>query len=175
MRQYFAIGVFALLAAVHLACGGPAPTPTPTPMPTDRPTPSFTPTPTPPVPALPCQNPTLKISVNGDALEFDKARFEVAAGTEVVLCFNNVSGINQHNWVLCMTGQKDLCAERGLKFPNNDWVQPDDPDVIAHTKLLDPGESGAVTFTAPEAGTYQFVCTFPGHNFTMFGDFVVTP
>jgi hypothetical protein len=28
-------------------------------------------------------------------------------------------------------------------------------------------------FTAPAAGTYQFVCTFPGHNFTMFGDFIV--
>ncbi|MQG65022.1 MAG: azurin, partial [SAR202 cluster bacterium] len=39
--------------------------------------------------------------------------------------------------------------------------------------LLDPGASGEVTFTAPASGTYQFVCTFPGHNFTMFGDFIV--
>lgn len=31
-----------------------------------------------------------------------------------------------------------------------------------------------VRFTAPPPGNYQFVCTFPGHNFTMFGVFEVT-
>ncbi|MCH7737058.1 MAG: auracyanin [Chloroflexi bacterium] len=128
-----------------------------------------------PPPPPDCQEPTLDISVNGDALEFDKGRFEVAAGSEVVLCFNNVSNISQHNWVLCKAGKKDLCAERGLEAgPDNGWVQPDDPDVIAHTRLLKPGQMGAVRFTAPLSGTYQFVCTFPGHNFTMFGNFVVT-
>ena len=34
---------------------------------------------------------------------------------------------------------------------------------------------GGADFIAPPAGPYQFVCTFPGHNFTMFGDFIVTP
>ena len=57
--------------------------------------------------------------------------------------------------------------------PDNNWVPPGDPRVIANTVLIGPGESTEVTFTAPESGTYQFVCTFPGHNFTMFGDFVV--
>ena len=30
-----------------------------------------------------------------------------------------------------------------------------------------------MVFSAPPPGTYQFVCTFPGHSFTMFGEFVV--
>ncbi len=168
MKQQMIIGVFALLAIVGLACGGTAPTPTPTPTLTP------TPTPTPSVPKPACQEPTLEISVKGDALGFDKDRLEAAAGAEVVLCFNNVSSVNQHNWVLVNEGTKDEVAQRGLEAgPENGWLQPGDPDVIANVKLLDPGESGEVRFAAPSAGNYEFVCTFPGHNFTMFGDFVV--
>ena len=33
-------------------------------------------------------------------------------------------------------------------------------DVIAATKLLGPGENETLTFTAPEPGDYQFVCSF---------------
>jgi azurin len=117
--------------------------------------------------------PGLQISVQGDALEFDTSSLTATAGSEVVLTFNNVSSINQHNWVLVRPGAKDAVASDGtLAGPTNDWLPPDDERVIFHTKLLDPGESQEIRFT-PEAGTYQFVCTFPGHNFTMFGDFEV--
>jgi azurin len=37
------------------------------------------------------------------------------------------------------------------------------PDVIAHTGLVGPGETVEVTFKAPAAGTYTFLCSFPGH------------
>ena len=119
----------------------------------------------------------LQIGVDGDALQFDRNELSgVAAGTEVLLVFNNISGVNQHNWVLVPAGQKDVVAQRGVAAgPQNGWLQPQDPEVIASVKLLGPGESGEVRFVAPSAGTYQFVCTFPGHNLTMFGDFVVTP
>ena len=123
-----------------------------------------------------CEGPTLEISVNGDFLQFEQDKLQVAPDTEVALCLKNVSVINQHNWVLVQDGTKDDIAARGLEAgPDNDWVQPGDPDVVANTGVVKPGEGGEVSFTPPPAGTYQFVCTFPGHNFTMFGDFVVTP
>ena len=87
MKRELIISLFALLSTVALACGGTDPTPTPTPTPKPIPTSSR--------PTTDCQSPTLEISVNGDALEFDKDRLEAAAGTEVVLCFNNVSSVNQ--------------------------------------------------------------------------------
>ena len=71
-------------------------------------------------------------------------------------------------------GTKDDVATRGTTHPTTSWLDPDDPDVIANTKVLDPGATGEASFTAPPAGAYQFVCTFPGHNFTMFGMFEVT-
>jgi len=49
----------------------------------------------------------------------------------------------------------------------------DDSRVIGSTILTEPGGSTQTTFTAPPADAYQFVFTFPGHNFTMFGDFIV--
>ena len=117
----------------------------------------------------------LKISVDGDLLQFDIDKFEAVAGTEVAVVFDNVSKANQHNWVLVKAGTKNDVASRGSKCRDNGWVQPGDPDVIARTKLLSPGESDEIRFIAPPAGTYQIVCTFPGHNFVMFGEFVVTP
>ena len=119
----------------------------------------------------------LQIGVNGDALQFDESEFvQIAAGQEIVLTFSNSSTINEHNWVLVSGGTKDTVAMRGTAAgPGQDWLQPDDPDVVAHTKLLSPGEKGEVRFAAPPAGTYEFVCTFPGHNLSMFGDFVVVP
>jgi len=41
---------------------------------------------------------------------------------------------------------------------------PDDTRIIARTAgLLKGGQSETVTFTAPAAGTYVYLCTFPGH------------
>ena len=50
---------------------------------------------------------------------------------------------------------------------------PGDDRVIAQIGLLDPGEGNEIRFVAPGVGLYQFVCTFPGHNITMFGEFNV--
>ena len=116
----------------------------------------------------------LQISVNGDALEFDTSKFTAPANSEVVLTFNNISAINQHNWVLVRDGTKDAVAARGTAHSTTDWVDPNDPDVIENTRLLDQGETETISFPAPAAGTYQFVCTFPGHSSTMFGGFDVS-
>ena len=115
------------------------------------------------------------IGALGDALEFDQASLDASAGAEVVLGFTNGSTINQHNWVLVQAGIEDAVSADGvLAGPANDWISPDDARIIAHTSLLDPGESEEIRFTL-QAGTYKFVCTFPAHNLTMFGDLVVTP
>ena len=172
-RELFIIGLSALLAVVGVACGGRGPAPTPTP-PIATTGPVATADPTATSTSAPAQ--ALEISVNGNELKFDKDELGVAAGGDAELVFHNASSINQHNWVLVKAGTKDEVAQRGLEGgAETDFVKPEDPDVIARTKLVGPGERGEVCFTVPPAGAYQFVCTFPGHNFTMFGDFVVTP
>ena len=145
----------------------------------DRPTePAATETPTPPPPAD-TKEPTdgvveLEIDVNGDALQFNVGSMSAPAGAEVVVTFNNSSGFNTHNWALVEAGTKDAVATDGLAAgQDNNWLPVNDARVIGSTILIGPGASGEATFTAPSAGTYQFVCTFPGHNNTMWGDFIV--
>ena len=96
------------------------------------------------------------------------------AGSEVVVTFNNSSSVNSHNWALVEAGTKDEVAGDGVAAgPNTRWLPVGDARVFGATTLIGPGESAYAEFTAPDAGKYQFVCTFPGHNFTMFGYFTV--
>jgi len=45
-----------------------------------------------------------------------------------------------------------------------DFIPPANKgDVIAHTPLAGNGETVEVTFKVPAAGSYPFLCTFPGH------------
>jgi azurin len=117
---------------------------------------------------------SISIGAVGETLAFNTNQITAKSGSEVTITFDNPSANNQHNLVVVENGTKDAVSADGTPAgPANDWVAPGDSRVIANTKLLNPGTSGEVTFTAPAPGTYQFVCTFPGHNFTMFGDFVV--
>ena len=119
---------------------------------------------------------SLAISTEGDTLKFDQASLEAKAGSTVTVVFQNASTINQHNWVLVQSGTKDEVAAAGTEAgAEADWIPSGDDRVLAKSGLLEPGGTQEVRFTVPAAGTYQFVCTFPGHNFTMFGDFIVTP
>ena len=115
----------------------------------------------------------MALGAAGDQFAFDTTSLSADSGSEVTVTFSNPSSVNTHNFVLVQDGTKDAVAGDGINFPDNNWLKPGDSRVIANTVLIGPGESAKVTFTAPAPGIYQFVCTFPGHNFTMFGDFVV--
>ena len=113
-------------------------------------------------------------SASSDEFQFTIDSLTATSGEEVTLRFTNNAVTQQHNWVMVQDGTKDEVATGGLVDPVN-WLNADDPNVIASVRLLNPGESAQVTFTAPAAGAYQFVCTYPGHNATMFGTFEVAP
>ncbi len=120
----------------------------------------------------------LTITAN-DQMQFDKKTLEVKAGSHVKLTLKNIGEMPKesmgHNWTLLENGV-DLVqyATAAMNAKDNDY-QPADryADVITKTKLLGPGESETIEFDAPAAGTYKFLCTFPGHYGTMQGDFIV--
>ena len=115
-----------------------------------------------------------EVGAVGETLTFDRESMAVTSGDEVTITFTNPSANNQHNFVIVQGGTKDAVAADGAAAgPDNGWLSPGDSRVIANTDLLDPGTTGEITFTAPEPGAYQFVCTFPGHSITMFGAFLV--
>ena len=177
-----ALLILALLGAVLVfasACGGDEAAAVPTSIPTAAAEPTAaaapTDTPTPKEPAGAAMAGALEISSVGEALQFDKNMLKATAGAEVVVKLSNKSITLEHNWVLVQAGTKDDVATAAtLAGPAVGWIPPDDDRIFANTSLLKPGTTGEVRFTPPAAGTYEFVCTFPGHNVTMFGTFEVT-
>lgn len=56
------------------------------------------------------------------------------------------------------------------------YVKSDDPQVIAHTKLIGAGETTSVSFPVSKIqgdGPYEFFCSFPGHSALMHGSISV--
>ena len=127
-------------------------------------------------------NAAQKITITGnDTMQFDKREFTVNSGEKVELEFKNIGKLPKiamgHNLVILKKGISSL--KFGQKVMSlgasatNALPEGSMEDVIAATKLLGPGENETLTFTAPEPGDYQFVCSFPGHFAMMRGIMVV--
>ena len=124
-----------------------------------------------------------KITITGnDTMQFDVKEFTVKAGAKVELTFKNIGKLPKlamgHNLVILKEGVSPL--KFGQKImgmgasPTNPLPKESLEEVIAATKLLGPGESEKLTFTAPkQEGLYQFLCSFPGHYAIMRGVMVV--
>jgi azurin len=124
-----------------------------------------------------------KITITGnDTMQFDVKEFTVNAGAKVELTFKNIGKLPKlamgHNLVILKEGVSPL--KFGQKImgmgasPTNPLPKESLVNVIAATKLLGPGESEKLSFTAPkQAGLYQFLCSFPGHYAIMRGVMVV--
>lgn len=70
-----------------------------------------------------------------------------------------------HNFVLLQSGIDPLqAANSGIPsgFAGS-YLPTDKKTVIASTALAGVGETVEVSFKAPSAGTYPFICSFPGH------------
>jgi azurin len=98
---------------------------------------------------------------------YDKTALSVPTGTKVKLTFtNNTDSKDEvgHNWVLVEPGQEAAVVASGQAAGDTaDWLRTDDPAVLAHTRLIEGGQSNTIRFTAPAKGTYSYLCTYPDH------------
>ena len=113
-----------------------------------------------------------------DLMQFDKKEFTVKSGQKVTLTLRHTGKIGKkvmgHNFVLLKEGTAipEFSSKAAAAGENKDWIAAED-QIIAHTKMIGGGETTTVTFTAPEAGTYDYICSFPGHSGLMKGKFIV--
>lgn len=114
----------------------------------------------------------LSLATVGDTMAYDKTTLEAKAGSKVTLTLKNngTSAAMQHDFVLTLPGADQEVMVQSLQAgPSKDYIA-DSPKILAKTKLLKPGESDTITFTAPAtAGDYPYLCTFPGHYPMMKG------
>ena len=118
------------------------------------------------------------ITINAVAgLQFDVVRFSVTPGQKVKIVFVNKDDMS-HNLLFAKPGMRLQVVNAAIKLeekgPEKEYI-PDSPYVLWAMPVLSPGEEKTLTFTAPgQEGIYPYVCTFPGHGFSMYGAMYVT-
>lgn len=134
------------------------------------------------IPGIDTVSVTDVIKLNGmDDMKYDKTLFKVKAGQKITLDFKNIGKLPaaamSHNVVILKPGTDvQAFGTAAISAAATEHIPASmKDDVIANTKLLGPGQSDQITFTLPDAGVYDFVCTFPGHFGTMHGKIVAEP
>lgn len=115
--------------------------------------------------------PVKKLEVTAsDLMKFNIEKLDAQANQKIELIFKNVGTMPKqsmgHNFCLLhLKVDPAAFLEAGFASAGNDYVaKENEKDVITRTKILGPGESETLSFTAPSApGAYEYVCTFPGH------------
>lgn len=119
-----------------------------------------------------------KVEITGnDQMQFNIKAFEVTQGQKVVLSFKHIGQLPAaamgHNVVILQAGTAiPAFSAKCATAKDNQYIPTDEESkklIVAHTKMLGGGESDEVTFTAPAAGSYPFICSFPGHFAIMQG------
>jgi azurin len=134
--------------------------------------------PAPSAAAKPAQTVEIQIASVANTMAYDKTKLSVPAGSTVHLTMKNNATMATlpHNWVLVKPGTEASVAAAGLKLGEAaGYFDVRDKDALAHTDLAKPGTTSEVTFEAPPAGDYPYICTFPGHYMMMKGVLTVTP
>ena len=120
----------------------------------------------------------VEVTIEGnDSLKFDKEAFTVKEGQTVALTFKNVGKLPKvamgHNLIVLKAGtvvptfaMACIPNAQTTGLPNEEEHKK---QVIAASKVLGPDESETITFTAPAAGEYPYLCSFPGHFGVMKG------
>lgn len=123
---------------------------------------------------------TLAITIKpgqANPMSYDTTTINAKSGQKVKITFQNQhpQAPLQHNLIICKPGTKDamIAAANTMMTDMPKWMAkgfiPDSPDVLHHTKLLNPGETETLEFTAGPKGDYPYICTFPGHSIIMQG------
>ena len=122
----------------------------------------------------------IAIIINSDdfSMKFDKKEIIAYSGQKITLTLNHIGKLDKlvmgHNFVLLKKGVNT--NEFGIKASSekeNEYIPDGGKQVIAHTKLIGGGDSDTITFDAPKKGTYEFICSFPGHYMSMKGKLII--
>lgn len=174
------IKLFSLLVAssfVFMSCGGGETSSSTT---TEAPE-TVTTTPPPPVTETPAAaDGVVELALEGnDQMQFNLKELRVKEGQTVRLTLSHVGTMAKnamgHNFVLLKEGV-DLAdfGQKAATAMETDYIpSAEEGNIIAHTKMLGGGESDTIEFEAPAKGTYEFLCSFPGHYALMRGVFIV--
>jgi len=118
------------------------------------------------------------VITGNDVMKFNTNEIKVKSGQKVKLTLRHIGKLDikimGHNFVIL---KKDVniseFAALAASANDNQYIPKDSEDILVHTDLIGGGQTTSIEFDAPEAGTYSFLCSFPGHYAMMKGSFIV--
>lgn len=107
--------------------------------------------------------------IGDDRSKYDITAFSVLPNQEITLTlvYEGKMAMKHNVAIVDKDTDAQAFAQDSAAAIKNDYISTK-PEftVIAHTKMIGPGEKDSITFTTPsEPGVYPYVCTFPGHYF----------
>ena len=115
---------------------------------------------------------------SNDQMQFNTKELKVPVGEPIVLTLKHTGKMAKtamgHNFVLLQPGTDvKAFAEQAAMAAATEYIPAsEEGSIIAHTKVIGGGESDTIEFTITEAGTYEFLCSFPGHYAMMRGTLI---
>ena len=111
-----------------------------------------------------------------DSMLFDKNILNVEIQKKITLILNHrgIMGkeVMGHNFVLLKKNTDvENFAIKAMSAKEKDYI-PNEHETVAYTKMIGGGESDTITFIIEESGTYDYICTFPGHYRIMRGKLI---
>jgi len=106
-------------------------------------------------------------------MRYDQQELRVKDGSTIHLTLiNEGTDLSMvHNFVLIDEGTADKVGPEGLKAGLEMSYVPKMRQVYVATGLAQPKQKSEISFPAPPKGTYDFICTYPGHYQKMSGKF----
>ena len=120
---------------------------------------------------------TIQLQAN-ENMRFDKEMFKIKTGKKIRLIFKNTGAPSNtamaHNVVILKKGTDIADFADAVHNAKDEQYVPSSVEslMIAHTKLVNGGDSDEVDFTISQPGVYDYICSFPGHWGTMQGKIV---
>lgn len=114
-----------------------------------------------------------------DQMQFNKNELRAAAEKAITLTLTNTGKMDKevmgHDFVLLKQGTNiPAFGHEAINAKRTGFIPPSqESKIITHTKILGPGESDTITFTINQKGTYDYICSFPGHYLIMKGKLIV--
>jgi len=108
-------------------------------------------------------------------MAYDQSLLTVNAGDKVTITLvneNEAEGM-YHNIVIVKLGSGQEVATAAIEAGKDKDFVPENPNVIAASEMAAPLETVTFEFTAPEKGSYNYICTYPGHFPKMIGKLIV--
>ena len=124
--------------------------------------------------------PTFVVRTVREQMRYDTPRIVVEPGKAFEIILENADFM-PHNLAVVKPGKREKVATAAaLMKPEDDdgrgrAYMPKTSDIIAGTRLIEPGQRATLSLTAPnEEGVYEYVCTYPNHWMMMWGQLIIT-